>query len=261
MNNEHPADTQRGSFDEIILPHLDAAHNLARWLVRGNDDAEDVAQEACLRAFRYFDTFRGGNARAWLLTIVRNTASGWMRKNRSRQIATEFNEEIHDPGGEAITPETLLLQRADTTAIEQAMNHLPVRLREVLILREVEGLSYKEIAEVVGMPMGTVMSTLFRARERFRHAASDLVGQPTQQKDSSSLSDAERQELRTGCRAGVSDAIPTGEFVVGTGRRRLRPAPRQTGGCELTFSSFGGAKTCVPYVANRSESTCDGTST
>jgi RNA polymerase sigma-70 factor (ECF subfamily) len=201
MNNEHPADTQRRSFDEIILPHLDAAHNLARWLVRGSDDAEDVAQEACLRAFRYFGTFRGGNARAWLLTIVRNTASGWMLKNRSRQIATEFNEEIHDAGGEAVTPETLLLQRADTELIEQAMNHLPVRLREVLILREVEGLSYKEITEVVGMPMGTVMSTLFRARERFRHAASALVGQPAQPKASSSFSDAERQELRP-------DAVP-----------------------------------------------------
>ena len=201
MNNKHPADTQRRSFDEIILPHLDAAHNLARWLVRGTNDAEDVAQEACLRAFRYFDTFRGGNARAWLLTIVRNTASGWMQKNRSRQIATEFNEEIHDPGGEAVTPETLLLQGADTAVIEQAMNHLPVRLREVLILREVEGLSYKEIAEVVGMPMGTVMSTLFRARERFRHAASDLMRRQAHPKASSTLRDAEPQEL-------TRDAVP-----------------------------------------------------
>ena len=194
MNSEYPVKTERRSFDEIILPHLDAAHNLARWLVRGSDDAEDVAQEACLRAFRYFDTFRGGNARAWLLTIVRTTAWRWSQTNRAQQLGTEFNEEIHRKGGEAVTPETLLLQRADTDAIEQAMRHLPVRLREVLILRELEGLSYKEIAEVVGVPIGTVMSTLFRARERFRQAASDLVGLPVQSKASSSLSDVDRRE-------------------------------------------------------------------
>ena len=196
MNNEHPASADRRSFDEIILPHLDAAHNLARWLVRGSDDAEDVAQEACLRAFRYFNTFRGGNARAWLLRIVRTTASGWFQKNRAQQLATEFNEEIHGDGGEAVTPETLLLKRADSDVIEQAMNDLPVRLREVLILRELEGLSYKEIAEVVGMPMGTVMSTLFRARERFRDAVSDRVGRPARPTGPSSINEAERQELR-----------------------------------------------------------------
>jgi RNA polymerase sigma-70 factor (ECF subfamily) len=201
MNSERPAATERRSFDEIILPHLDAAHNLARWLVRDTDEAEDVAQEACLRAFRYFDTFRGGNARAWLLAIVRTTAFGWLQKNRSQQLATEFNEEIHDAGGEAVTPETLLLQRADTDVIKQAMNHLPVRLREVLILRELEGLSYKEIAEVIGVPIGTVMSTLFRARERFRQVASDRVGQPAQPKGASCLSDAERQEQK-------QDAVP-----------------------------------------------------
>ena len=175
MHNEDLVDIQIGSFDEIVLPHLDAAHNLARWLVRGSDAAEDVVQEACLRAFRYFGTFRGGNARAWLLTIVRTTAFSWLQKNRAQQLATEFNEDIHSVGGEALNPETLLLQRADTRWLEQAMNQLPVRLREVLMLRELEGLSYKEIAEVVGVPIGTVMSTLFRARERLLHAASDLV--------------------------------------------------------------------------------------
>ena len=178
MHNEHPVDT--GSFDAMILPHLDAAHNLARWLVRGSDDAEDVVQEACLRAFRYFGTFRGGNARAWLLRIVHTTAIRWLQKNRAQQLATEFNEEIHSEGYEALNPETVLLQRADTQLLEQAMNHLPVRWREVLMLRELEGLSYKEIAEVVGVPMGTVMSTLFRARERFRHPASDLVRRQAQ---------------------------------------------------------------------------------
>jgi len=129
--------------------------------VRGGDDAEDVVQEACLRAFRYFGTFRGGNARAWLLRIVRTTALRWLQKNRAPQLATEFNEEIHSEECEAHNPESLLLQRADMRLLEQAMNHLPDRLREVLVLRELEGLSYREIADVVGVPMGTVMSTLF----------------------------------------------------------------------------------------------------
>jgi RNA polymerase sigma-70 factor (ECF subfamily) len=162
-------------FDETILPHLDAAHNLARWLVRGSDDAEDVVQEACLRAFRYFGSFRGGNARAWLLTIVRTTAFRWLENNRPLHPATAFDEEIHSDRSEALDPETVLLRRADTQLLEEAMHHLPHRLRAVLVLRELEGLSYKEIADVVGIPTGTVMSSLFRARERFRHAASELV--------------------------------------------------------------------------------------
>jgi RNA polymerase sigma-70 factor (ECF subfamily) len=189
MHNEHLADTPRGSFDETILPHLDAAHNLARWLVRGSDHAEDVVQEACLRAFRYFGTFRGGNARAWLLSIVRSTAFRWLEKNRAQQLVAEFNEEIHSPGCENLSPETVLLQRADTHLLEQAMDRLPVRLREVLVLRELEGLSYKEIAEVVGIPTGTVMSSLFRARERLQRAASDLVRRQAQPKGSSALGD------------------------------------------------------------------------
>jgi RNA polymerase sigma-70 factor, ECF subfamily len=175
MHNEPLIETPRGSFDETILPHLDAAHNLARWLVRDSDHGEDVVQEACLRAFKYFGTFRGGNARAWLLSIVRTTAFRWLQKNRAQQLVAEFDEEIHSDGCESRSPETVLLQRADTQLLEQAMDRLPERLREVLVLRELEGLSYKEIAEVVGVPMGTVMSTLFRARERLRHAASDLA--------------------------------------------------------------------------------------
>jgi RNA polymerase sigma-70 factor, ECF subfamily len=201
MHNEDSVDMQIGSFDEIILPHLDAAHNLARWLVRSRDDAEDVVQEACLRAFRYFGTFRGGNARAWLLKIVRTTAFGWLQKNRAQHLATEFDEAIHSEGCVALNPESMLLQGADTQLLEQAMNHVPVRMREVLMLRELEGLSYKEIADVVGVPMGTIMSTLFRARERFRHAASDLVRRQAQSKGSSGLSDAERQER-------TQDAMP-----------------------------------------------------
>jgi RNA polymerase sigma-70 factor (ECF subfamily) len=194
MNNEDRVDIQICSVADLILPHLDAAHNLARWLVRSRDDAEDVVQEAYLRAFRYSGTFRGGNARAWLLSIVRTTAFEWLQKNRAQQLATEFNEEIHTEGCEALNPEGLLLQCADAQLLDQAMNRLPDRFREVLMLRELEGLSYKEIAEVVGIPMGTVMSTLSRARERFRHAASDLVRRQAQPKGSSALNDAERQE-------------------------------------------------------------------
>ena len=201
MNNEHFADTPGGRFDEIILPHLDAAHNLARWLVRGSDHAEDVVQEACLRALRYFGTFQGGNARAWLLRIVRTTAFSWLQKNRAQQLAAEFNEEMHSQGCKAFSPETVLLKRAEAQLIEQAMDSLPERLREVLVLRELEGLSYKEIAEVVGIPSGTVMSTLFRARERFRQAASDLVRRQALPKGSSALCEAEQQNRER-------DAVP-----------------------------------------------------
>ena len=188
MNNGHLVDTEIGNFDEIILPHLDAAHNLARWLLRNSDDAEDVAQEACLRAFRYFGTFRGGNARAWLLKIVRTTSFSWLQKNRGRDLETEFDEEIHRSGGGDLDSEALLLQGATTQLVDQAMRQLPDRLREVLVLRELEGLSYKELADVVGIPMGTVMSTLFRARERFRHTLSDLVRRQEQPKGPSAQS-------------------------------------------------------------------------
>jgi RNA polymerase sigma-70 factor (ECF subfamily) len=201
MHNEHLAAKPIGSFNEVILPHLDAAHNLARWLVRGSGDADDVVQEACLRAFRYFGTFRGGNARAWLLSIVRTTAFRWLRKHRAQQLATEFNEQIHSEGCEAFDPEAELLRRADAQLLEQAMHHLPHRLREILVLRELEGLSYREIAEVVGIPTGTVMSSLFRARERFQHVASDLVRRQAQPKSTPALRDAERQVLE-------QDAVP-----------------------------------------------------
>jgi len=163
-----------GSFTEEVLPHLDSAYNLARWLVRNVDDADDIVQEAYLRAFRYFDGFHGGDARAWLLKIVRNTAYQWLKKNRSQQPVTEFDEAIHSGPG-ASDPEALLLQDADSQLVEQAFGALPDRFREVLVLREFEGLSYKEIADVVGVPIGTVMSSLSRARDRFRQAVSEAA--------------------------------------------------------------------------------------
>jgi RNA polymerase sigma-70 factor (ECF subfamily) len=176
MSDHAPTDGKFSSFDEIVLPHLDAAHNFARWLVRDRDAAEDVVQEACLRAFRYFGTYRGGNARAWFLQIVRTTSLNSLHKRRGRQLETEFDEEVHSSASD-LTPETMLLHRADSQLVAQALTALPDRLREVLVLRELEGLSYKEIADVVAVPIGTVMSTLSRARERFRRQLLDLLRQ------------------------------------------------------------------------------------
>lgn len=153
-------------FDDVVLPHLDAAHRLARWLMRNEHDAEDVVQEATLRALRYFRTFTGGNGRAWFLRIVRNTCSGWRSHHVRLQMDT-FDEEWHSSAQASVDPETLLLQRA---AIDHAMDHLPDRLRDLLILRELEGLSYREMADAMGVPMGTVMSGLSRARQAFRRA-------------------------------------------------------------------------------------------
>jgi len=175
MTDRMPVRADAGGLAELLVPHLDSAYNLARWLVRNAEDAEDVVQEACLRAFQYSDGFRGGDARAWLLTIVRNTSYNWLRKTRAHEPVTQFDEEIHTGGVETSNPEQLLLQTANAGLVEKALSELPVRFREILVLRELEGLSYKEIAGVMGVPMGTVMSMLSRARDRFRHAAGDLL--------------------------------------------------------------------------------------
>ena len=157
------------SFDEVVLPHLDAAYRLARWLMRNEHDAEDAVQEASLRALRYFRTFSGGNSRAWFLRIVRNTCCGWQVAGFIA-LSDPFDEEQHSSIQPVSDPETLLLQTADVTLIERTMRIVPDRFRELLVLREIEGLSYKEIAEVTGIPMGTVMSRLSRARQAFRGA-------------------------------------------------------------------------------------------
>jgi RNA polymerase sigma-70 factor, ECF subfamily len=157
------------SFDEVVLPHLDAAYRLARWMMRNEADAEDVVQEAALRALRYFRTFTGGNGRAWFLRIVRNTCSGW--RGHSFQAATDpFDEEQHSSTQPASDPETLLLHTADVTLIERSLSNLPDRFRELLVLRELEGLSYRELADVMDIPIGTVMSGLSRARQALRGA-------------------------------------------------------------------------------------------
>ncbi len=157
-------------FEEVVLPHMDAAYNLARWLTRNDPDAQDVVQEAYLRALRFFDGFRGGDPRAWLLSIVRNACYDWLRKNQAFDAATEFDEEIHSGESGTASPEALLLQSANSHLLQQALEELPVKFREVLVLRELEGLSYKEIADVAGIPLGTVMSSLARARQRLRQA-------------------------------------------------------------------------------------------
>jgi RNA polymerase sigma-70 factor, ECF subfamily len=157
------------TFDEVVLPHLNAAHRLARWMMRNEHDAEDVVQEASLRALRYFRTFTGGDGRAWFLRIVRNTCSGW-RGHRLEALTDPFDEERHRSAQPLSDPETLLLQTDDVTLIARAMRTLPARFHRLLVLRELEGLSYRQLADVMRIPMGTVMSRLSRARQALKHA-------------------------------------------------------------------------------------------
>jgi RNA polymerase sigma factor (sigma-70 family) len=156
------------SFERTVLPHLDAAYNLARWLTRNDHDAEDVVQEAYLRAFEFFGGFYGTDGRGWLLTIVRNTCYTWLRKNRAGELSTPFDEEIHHEEVASPNPEEMLLENADRQHLQDALEELPIEFREALVLRELEGLSYKEIADVSGVPVGTVMSRLARARDRLK---------------------------------------------------------------------------------------------
>jgi len=163
------------NFEQAVLPHLDAAYNLARWLMRNEQDAQDVAQEAYLRAFRFFPSFRGGNARAWLLKIVRNTCYTWLQANRPLQDAEEFDETLFHSASCAPNPEEAVLQNESSTLVRKAMEKLSPNHREVMILRELEGMSYKEIADIAGMPAGTVMSGLSRARDQLRQILTGLM--------------------------------------------------------------------------------------
>src|SRR5579863_8720559 len=156
------------SLDQVVLPHLDAAYNLARWLVRNPHDAEDVVQEACLRAVRFFGGYQEGNARAWLLKIVRNVAYSFLEKRRPSELAEEFDETIHVGEHVERDVEMVLMQSVESRMLQEALEGLPVRFREALILRELEGFSYKEISEVMDMPIGTVMSALARGRAKLR---------------------------------------------------------------------------------------------
>ncbi len=160
-------------FEQVVLPHLDSAYNLARWLTGDGHDAEDVVQEAYLRALRFFGGFRGGDARPWLLAVVRHACYDWLQRNRPRQPLTVFDEELHTGAEGGADPVELLLREEDRAQLRRALGELPVEFREVLVLRELEGLSYREIGAVTGLPPGTVMSRLARARDKLR---AGLVG-------------------------------------------------------------------------------------
>jgi RNA polymerase sigma-70 factor (ECF subfamily) len=164
-----PAPPTPDSFDVVVLPHLHAARRLARSLMWNDHDAEDAVQEASLRALRYFHTFAGGNGRAWFLRIVRNTCHGW--RGRAVDACTDpFDEVQHSVDHRELDPEMLALRSEDATFVARAMSDLPDRHRDLLVFRELEGLSYQEMADLMGIPMGTVMSRLSRARQAFRGA-------------------------------------------------------------------------------------------
>jgi RNA polymerase sigma-70 factor, ECF subfamily len=171
-----PQEQELASFEETMLPHMDAAHNLARWLLRNEEDAQDVVQEAYLRAFKSFGGFHGSNGRAWLLTIVRNTSYTLLKKNRAVDLTTTFDEEIHAIDRESVSPATILEHAEDAELIGKAMNELPAEFREILTLRHQEDLSYKDIGEILKIPTGTVMSRLARARAKLKEYLAARIG-------------------------------------------------------------------------------------
>ena len=171
----HPTElhlAEKTQFEELVLPHLDAAHNLAHWLTRNPDDAEDVVQEACVRAIKYIGALQGGDGRGWFLAIVRNAFFDWCRRNRPAEIARDDGTLIDlamDPA--AIDPEQAAMRSSQSRLLADAIAELPLAYREVLILREMEDLSYKEIARIAEIPIGTVMSRLARARGLLQRSA------------------------------------------------------------------------------------------
>jgi RNA polymerase sigma factor (sigma-70 family) len=155
-------------FEQVILPHLKAAYNLARYLCGDDDDASDLVQDACLKAFRFYDGFHGENGRAWFFTIIRNTFYTEIRQKKKRGVETVFDEEFHDTESDKADPETLFLKSENVKLVKDMLEQLPLEFREIIILREMEGFSYKEIAGIAGIPVGTVMSRLARARKELR---------------------------------------------------------------------------------------------
>ena len=166
-----PSDTQR--FDELIEVHLDAAYNLARWLMHDETEAEDMVQEAYMRVASHFAGFRGGDGRAWLLTIVRNSCYDRLRQKGASGLNTDFDEAVHSFGRQTPNPEAELLQAERTELLRKSLDELPATYREVIVLRELEQLSYREIADIAGIPVGTVMSRLSRARQQLQQSLSD----------------------------------------------------------------------------------------
>jgi RNA polymerase sigma-70 factor (ECF subfamily) len=154
-------------FEQVFLPHLDAAYNLARWLLRNDQDAEDAVQEAYMRAYKAFARFRGGDGKAWFMTILRNVCYTMIKKLRSHETPEPFDEEIHQTVGKSEMQEAFR-QKANAESLHIALEKLPDEFREIIVLHDLEGLAYKEIAAIVGIPIGTVMSRLARARGRLR---------------------------------------------------------------------------------------------
>ena len=165
-------------FEQTVLPHLDAAYNLARWLTHDSHNAEDIVQEACLRAFKFFDGFRGDNGRYWLLKIVRNTFYTWREQNRHEHQFHSLDEEALEIESGEDSPEAIHQKSLDTELLRSVLGELPEEFREIIVLREIEGCSYKEISSIVDIPMGTVMSRLARARKHLeRRLSTRLAGE------------------------------------------------------------------------------------
>ena len=165
-------------FEEQISPHLRSAYNLAKWLTRNHEDAEDVVQEAFLRAFSAVENLRSDDATAWLISIERNTCLTWLERNRNGSTMIALEEQVEDPIEPSPDPEELLLISIDREHVTRALEQLPLEFREVIVLRELEGFSYKEIATTIGIPLGTVMSRLSRGREWLRRLLSSPKKEP-----------------------------------------------------------------------------------
>jgi RNA polymerase sigma-70 factor, ECF subfamily len=153
-------------FERVVLPYLDDAYTLARYLLRDEHDAQDVVQEASLRAFRYFDGYSGGDAKAWLLAIVRNCSLTWRYRHRADAHTVSFMDGVDAPADDGNEADTAAIESSERARVQRAIDALPAEFREVIVLREVQDLSYKEISDVAGVPIGTVMSRLARARRR-----------------------------------------------------------------------------------------------
>jgi RNA polymerase sigma factor (sigma-70 family) len=165
-------------FEEIMLPHLNAAHNLARWLTRNDHDAQDVVQEAYLRAFRFFDSYKGGDGKAWVLEIVRNTCFTWGRREKRNLANVAFDEAAHAPAVQGPNQEETLMDVANRSILRDCIEKLPEAFREVLVMRELEEMSYRQIADVTSLPAGTVMSRLSRARTRLEECVGGRRKEP-----------------------------------------------------------------------------------